>query len=123
MQARLSVDPASDPDNPEDLALVAAAIAALPGTAATGFGVSLVSADEKEMVVEANLPGDSVGAEFFLAASDGYYFGPPERRDANGKTLFAIPILERPSSRPSDGGLFYTLSATAGAVSGILGFP
>lgn len=123
VQARLTVDPANDPDNADDLAAVEAALAALPGDAQPGFGVTLLSGDESQVEVEAAFSGDPGSVEFFLAGSDGYVFGSPVRSDTDGKVTFAVPILERPATKPSGGGLPYTLVTATGAVSGVLPFP
>jgi len=123
VQARLSVDPAGDPDNADDRAAVDAAFAALPGPEQPDFGVTLIAGAADEVLVEAAFAGDAAAVEFFLAASDGYYFGPPERREQGGKLMFRVPILERPAEKPQTGGLAYTLVTGAGAVAGQLPFP
>ncbi len=52
-----------------------------------------------------------------------YMFGAPVRSEKNGKSIFTVPILDRPSTTPTDGGLHYTLTSSAGAVEGVLPFP
>jgi DsbC/DsbD-like thiol-disulfide interchange protein len=121
-QTRLTLDPASDPDNPEDTAAVAAAFAALPAPAKPEFGVSSAREEGSKLVVEAKFPGDPASAEFFLATSDGYAFGAPERVEKEGKTLFSLEILARPDSVPAGDGLHYTLVTGSGAVGGRIPF-
>ncbi|NGO52261.1 protein-disulfide reductase DsbD domain-containing protein [Allomesorhizobium camelthorni] len=121
-QTRLTLDPASDPDNPEDTAAVAAALAALPAPAKPEFGVSSAREEGSKLIVEAKFPGDPASAEFFLAGADGYAFGTPERVEKEGKTLFSLEILARPDSVPAGDGLHYTLVTDAGAVGGRIPF-
>jgi DsbC/DsbD-like thiol-disulfide interchange protein len=123
VQGKFTLDPASDPDNADDQALVAAAVESLPGPAQPGFGVTDLPGDGKQLLVEAALPSGAEAAEFFVAADQGYMFGTPERADKNGKVVFAVPILDRPAEKPSGGALHYTLSTTAGAVEGTLPYP
>ncbi|HTV67392.1 MAG TPA: protein-disulfide reductase DsbD domain-containing protein [Rhizobiaceae bacterium] len=123
VQARLSVDPAADPENADDSAVVEAAFAALPEPARAEFGVIALKGEYKQLLVQANIPGgDPERAEFFIAGSDGYTFGTPERRIEGDKALFAIPILEWPAGIPGTGGLSYTLVTDVGAVAGVLPF-
>lgn len=123
VQARLAVDPAADPENADDAALVETAFASLPGPEQPDFGVTFLHGQHGELLVEANIPGDPEGAAFFVAGSDGYMFGTPERRDEGGKVLFSVPILDRPAEKPAEGALNYTLVTAAGAVAGTLPFP
>ena len=44
-------------------------------------------------------------------------FGPPARSEKDGKLIFTVPILDRPATTPTEGGLHYTLTSAAGAVS------
>ncbi|WP_353642248.1 protein-disulfide reductase DsbD domain-containing protein [Mesorhizobium sp. WSM2239] len=121
-QTRLSLDPASDPDNPEEVAAVAAAFAALPAPAKPEFGVSATREEGSKLIVEAEFPGNPAAAEFFLAAAEGYAFGTPERVETDGKTLFSVEILARPDKVPAGDGLHYTLVTDAGAVGGLIPF-
>jgi DsbC/DsbD-like thiol-disulfide interchange protein len=123
LHARLTVDPASDPANAGDATAVAAALAALPGKASAGFGATPLPGDHETLAVEASVPGDPASADFFIAGTDGYMFGEPRREERNGKIVFKVPILDSPSSPPSDGGLHYTLTGAAGAVAGLLPYP
>ena len=123
VQATFAVDPASDPDNADDAAVVQAALDALPGPEQPDFGVTLVEAGKDEVLVEAEFAGEPDTVDFFLAGSDGYQFGPPERREQGERLLFSVPILERPEKAPAEGALHYTLVTEAGAVSGTLPYP
>ncbi len=121
-QTRLTLDPASDPDNPEEAAAVAAAFAALPAPAKPEFGVSSAREEGSKLIVEAKLAGDPASAEFFLAGAEGYAFGTPERVEKEGKIMFSLEILARADSVPAGGGLHYTLVTNAGAVGGLIPF-
>ncbi|AZO42305.1 hypothetical protein EJ076_15025 [Mesorhizobium sp. M7D.F.Ca.US.005.01.1.1] len=123
VQTRLTVDPASDPDNAEDAALVKASFTALPAPARSDFGVNVLPGDHETLIVEASFPGDPEAADFFVAGEHDYMFGSPARSEKDGKLIFTVPILDRPSTTPTDGGLHYTLTSSAGAVEGLLPFP
>src|SRR5262249_25480276 len=124
VQTTLSLDTASDPDNADDAAVVRAAFDALPGPAQPDFGAKLVAGGGKdEVLVEVAFPGAPDAVDFFLAGSDGFKFGPQERRIEGDRLQFSVPILERPNKAPDKGGLHYTLVTAAGAVSGTLPFP
>jgi DsbC/DsbD-like thiol-disulfide interchange protein len=79
--------------------------------------------DDETLIVEASVPGDGASADFFVAGEEGYMFGTPVRSEKAGKTIFTVPILDRPSTAPTGEGLFYTLTAADGAVSGTLPYP
>ena len=123
VQTRLTVDPGTDPDNAADAALVKAALAALPAPARPDFGINVLPGDHETLVVEASFPGSPEAADFFIAGERDYMFGAPVRGEKDGKLVFTIPILDRPSTTPTDGGLHYTLTSAAGAVEGVLPFP
>jgi DsbC/DsbD-like thiol-disulfide interchange protein len=123
LQARLTVEPAADPDNAADAEAVKAAVAALPAKASADFGATPMPGDHETLVVEAKVPGDPAAADFFVAGTDDYMFGPPAREEKDGKVVFTVPILDRPSTTPTGGGLHYTLTGSAGAVAGLLPYP
>lgn len=123
LQATLTLDPASDPDNAKDAGDIQAALDALPGPEQPDFGVTLLSGGKEEVLVEAAFAGDPASVDFFLAGTDGYFFGPPVRRQDGEKLIFSVPILERPGHAPDKGGLHYTLVTDAGAVAGMLPYP
>jgi DsbC/DsbD-like thiol-disulfide interchange protein len=120
VKGALRLDPANDPDNPDDAAAVAAAEAALPGPAGPDFGVKVVSEPgAKTVVLEAVFPGDPQSAELFVAGDEGYAFTVPRRMAKDGKTLFSTEV-ELPARLGTGPGLHYTLVTDAGAVSGLL---
>jgi DsbC/DsbD-like thiol-disulfide interchange protein len=123
VQARLTVEPDADPDNAADAQDVQAAVAALPGKASADFGVKPLAGDHETLVVEAKVPGDAAAADFFIAGTDDYMFGPPAREKKDGGLVFTVPILDRPSSTPTGSGLHYTLTGSGGAVEGLLPYP
>jgi DsbC/DsbD-like thiol-disulfide interchange protein len=123
VKGRFTLDPASDPDNADDAALVAAARDALPSLERPDFRVTVLPGDDKTLRVDAALPGDAAEAEFFIAGEQGYMFGTPQRLADEGKVIFAVPIIERPDTRPAEGALHYTLATAAGAVEGTLPLP
>ncbi|RJT40115.1 hypothetical protein D3227_11815 [Mesorhizobium waimense] len=123
VQTRLSVDPGADPDNAKDAAQVKAAFATLPAAPRPDFGINVLPGDHETLIVEASFPGDPEAADFFVAGERDYMFGAPVRSEKDGKLLFTVPILDRPSTTPTDGGLYYTLTSAEGAVEGVLPFP
>lgn len=123
VQARLELDPASDPDNAETAALVREAFAALPAPAGPEFGAELASGGDERISITATSPGSAEGANLFLAGTDGYFFGTPERHVDAGKAMFTVNVLDRPKTKPSGKGIPYTLTSPAGAVGGFLPYP
>ncbi|RWO98290.1 MAG: hypothetical protein EOQ98_16190 [Mesorhizobium sp.] len=123
VQTRLAIDPGSDPDNVEDAALVKAALATLPAPARPDFGINILPGDRETLIVEASFPGNPKAADFFVAGERDYMFGVPARSEKDGKLVFTVPILDRPTTTPTDGGLYYTLTTAVGAVEGQLPFP
>lgn len=123
VQARLEVDPAGDPDNAADAALVTAALAALPSAAQADFGATLAPVAGETISIVTAAPGDPEGIDIFIAGVDGYQFGTPERHEAAGKPTFSLKVLDRPAAKPSGKGIPYTLTSSAGAVEGYLPYP
>ena len=123
VQARLTMDPASDPDNADDAALVEAGFAALPGAPKADFEAKLLPGDHETLVVEAAAPGDPASVDFFIAGANDFMFGTPKRSEKAGKVTFSVPILDRPTAMPAGGGLHYTLTGATGAVQGLLPYP
>lgn len=126
VQARLEVDPGADPDNADDAVVVKAALDTLPAPASPDFGVvplagTTIPDTAGEMLLEAVYPGEE--PELFIAAPEGYVFATPKRREADGKTLFAVDILARPEQDSENGAVPYTLVTSAGAVEGELLLP
>jgi len=102
---------------------VKAALATLPAPAKADFGIKILPGDHETLVVEASFPGDPEAADLFVAGERDYMFGAPARSEKDGRLVFTIPILDRPSATPTDGGLYYTLTSAQGAVEGVLPFP
>ena len=123
VQTTLTVDPAADPGNAEDAAQVKTAIAALPGAERPDFGAKPLPGDHETLKVEASAPGDPASIDFFVAGEQDYMFGPPHRSEKDGKVTFSVPILDRPTTTPTGGGLHYTLTGATGSVSGLLPYP
>ncbi len=121
VKAELVVDPLSDPENPDDTALVAGAFEALPAAATPAFGLKTVSFDRGVLTLEAALPQGSGDAAMFIAGEEGYAFEQPRRLDKDGRVLFTVKA-SKPDVPPASGGLRYTLVTEAGAVSGVLPF-
>jgi DsbC/DsbD-like thiol-disulfide interchange protein len=120
VQAKLAVDPADDPDNPDDSAAVSAAFSNIPPPATPEFSVKLAEkAGDAKVVLEATFPSDPEGAELFIAGEDGYVFSTPVREQRDGKTFFSLEVT-RPDEKPAGPGLHYTLVTDTGAVSGLL---
>ena len=123
VQATLKLDPAADPDNAADMALVEAGFSSLPRPPTPDFEAKLLPGDHETMRVEALAPGDPASLDLFVAADGGYMFGTPQRSEAGGKVIFSVPVLDRPAGKPAGGGVPYTLSGSAGAVQGSLPYP
>jgi DsbC/DsbD-like thiol-disulfide interchange protein len=120
VQAKLAVDPANDPDNPDDTSAVSAAFAAIPPAATPQFGVKPAEkTGDAKVVFEATFPGDPESAELFVAGDGNYVFAMPVREERDGKTFFSVEVT-RPDEKPTGPGLHYTLVTNAGAVSGLL---
>ena len=125
LQAHLQLDPAADPGNPEDASVVAQAFADVPAPARSGFRLSDAKPQGKDALqVEAKLPQPGAAAQLFLAAPDGYSFGPPKRLDeTGGKASFSIPVYDRPSGAASGIAAAYTLVQNGSAVAGTIPLP
>lgn len=123
LQAQLKVDPTEDAGNAEDAELVKAALASLPQKSSDSFGAKTLPGGKDRLVVEAIAPGDSKSVDLFVAGEQGYLFGAPTRAEKDGKLVFSIPILNRPSKAAQGGGLPYTLTTPSGAVEGLLPYP
>jgi len=125
LQAHLKLDPAADPRNPEDAAVVTQAFADVPSPARSGFRLSGATRQGTEAFqVKAELPRPDAGAELFLAAPEGYSLGPPKRLDdTNGKATFSVPVYDRPDGTPKSAEAAYTLVQDGSAVAGKLSLP
>lgn len=120
VSAKLSVDPASDPENGMDAAVVSAAVEALPDPERADAGVRVVSEPGDDTVtLEAFFPGDPAKADLFIAGEDGYAFTTPVKSMKDGKTLFTTQV-SLPARQGTGPGIYYTLVTEGGAVSGLL---
>ena len=116
LQARLTLDPASAPDDMSDAANVRNGFDVLPPPASETFGVKLREVHDGKAVFAATLPEGSDDADLFIAG-DGYIFSVPERSQDEGGTIFTVTV-ERPPE--TSGIIHYTLVTSAGAVRGEL---
>jgi DsbC/DsbD-like thiol-disulfide interchange protein len=123
VQGELDVDPASDPDNADDKAVVEAALDALPSPASDDFGASIVEKADDALTVVAQAPGAPETTDLFLASASGYVFGTPERVVKDGKLSFSVPILDRPEEASDSASFHYTLVSGEQAVEGTLALP
>jgi DsbC/DsbD-like thiol-disulfide interchange protein len=74
--------------------------------------------------VSAELPRPSAEAELFLAAPEGYSFGPARRlRDAGDQAIFSVPVYDRPDGAAKGAEAAYTLVQDGSAVAGKLSLP
>lgn len=123
VHADLVVDPDRSSQQVVEEAMVHNALAALPAPASPGFEASIATASDDTLTVEATLPEDARSAELFLAGEGGYAFATPVAKPADGKLVFEVPVVAKPAHKPDGQGLPYTLTSSAGAVSGFLPYP
>lgn len=122
VQARLTLEPGADPDDPEDRAIVETAFDALPRPAGPEFGVAAVHVDGNRLKVEVELPENAAVAELFLAGRAGYAFGVP-RRVAAETAAFEVTLVARPTGPAGPTRIDYTLGVGPDAVSGWFELP
>jgi DsbC/DsbD-like thiol-disulfide interchange protein len=125
LQAHLTLDPAADPQNADDAAAVTRAFEAVPASARPGFRLSDAERQGSEALrVEAELPRPGSDAELFLAAPEGYSFGPPKQVSrTNGKAVFSVPVYDRPEGAAPGPEAAYTLVQNGEAVEGTVLLP
>ncbi len=123
VHADLVVDPDRSSQQVVEEAMVHNALAALPAPASPGFEASIATASDDTLTVEATLPEGTRSAELFLAGEGGYAFATPVAKPADGKLVFEVPVVAKPAHKPDGQGLPYTLTSSAGAVSGFLPYP
>jgi DsbC/DsbD-like thiol-disulfide interchange protein len=93
-QAHLVVDPGKDADDLMDAATVAETFAALPTAPTEDFNAVEAKTTPAALTVSATLPRPNATAELFVAAPEGYSFGPPKHlENGNGKVAFSVPVL------------------------------
>lgn len=122
LQARLELDPYADAGNAADAVIVQAAFDALPSPAQPDFGVTPLAGSDAEMLLEATFPAGAEG-DLFLATPPGYVLATPERKDAGGKVVFSVAVIDRPKEKPQGVTIPYTLVTSAGSVAGELPLP
>jgi DsbC/DsbD-like thiol-disulfide interchange protein len=124
LQAELKFDPGADPENREDAAIVTQAFEAVPEPARPGFQLAEAENGGKTLTVAAELPQPGEAAELFLAAPEGYSFGPPRQlAGKDGKTGFSVQVYEQPD-KPAPGTMAaYTLVQNGEAVAGTVSLP
>jgi DsbC/DsbD-like thiol-disulfide interchange protein len=103
---------------------VAQAFEAAPAAARSGFRLTDTRKAGETLTVTGELPQPGEAAELFLAAPEGYSFGPPTRlADKGGKTGFSVPLYEQPD-KPAPGTMAaYTLVQNGKAVAGTISLP
>lgn len=100
--------------------IIEAAFAALPDAAHDGFEATVIAEEQDYFVVEASLPSGAADVQLFVASSPQHAIGVPRRMEApDGTVRFEVPI-EGQAARIVEAALPYTLTSTAGAVSGTL---
>jgi len=93
-QAQLAIDPGKDAGDLMDAATVAETFAALPAAPTENFNAVETKKTAAALAVSATLPRPDAAAELFVAAPQGYSFGPPKRiGSGNGKVAFSVPVL------------------------------
>jgi DsbC/DsbD-like thiol-disulfide interchange protein len=120
VQGMLSLDPGSDPENPQDTAIVEAAFSSLPSPARADFGVTDARLVGETLVIGAEIPAGMTGGELFLAGEDGFAFGTPVRKQENGATIFKAPLVGRATAGAAPTTVRYVLKTDQGTVSGVL---
>ncbi|MDN5928412.1 MAG: hypothetical protein L0I29_15175 [Hyphomicrobiales bacterium] len=125
LQAELKLDPGAEPANLEDAAIVTQAFEAVPGPARSGFRLTDTKKAGEALTVAAELPQPGeAAAELFLAAPEGYSFGPPKRlADKGGKATFSVPLYEQPDNAAPGTMAAYTLVQNGEAVAGTISLP
>ncbi|MEF2070461.1 protein-disulfide reductase DsbD domain-containing protein [Consotaella aegiceratis] len=102
VQAELSLDPDTAPN---ETGAVEAAFAALPrrDEAASDISGASLDPDMTTLSVETTLaPTQAHDADLFVAGPKGWTFGSPaEIRSLGGRTVFEVPVLEKPRKEPS----------------------
>lgn len=116
VNARLELDPGSDPDNDDHRRIVEQGFAALPVQSHAGFRLTSVQVAGDHLTMEAETP-EGEAMELFVASPDDWRLGSARRVESrDGRSIFKARILDRP---PHGGGEFlYTLTAGDNAVDG-----
>jgi DsbC/DsbD-like thiol-disulfide interchange protein len=116
VQASLEIAPARMSGESEWT--VAEAFARLPGEAHEGFRARIVEIHEDRLIVETTLPEGGNDAELYVAGTEQYLMGLPDRIEGNA-TRFAVSFFANSEAMPP-ARLHYTLVAGGEAVAGTL---
>lgn len=120
VQAQLSVEPGSAPEDAADGALVEDAFDALPGAPDETFGVTEAARSGDRLVVKVSIPaGGADPAALFLAPAGPYMFGVPKTVESGaGGSTFEVPVLSAPAGAADEVAVTYTLTSGDAAVTG-----
>lgn len=122
VQAKLTINPASEPGNPEHAAIVAAAFAAIPKPAEPDFEARLTGTENAAFAIEAHIPGGVEVIDIFVASTRALALGTPEHSQGDDR-VYTVPIIDRTPGEDEKAPIPYTLVTTEGAVSGTLTLP
>lgn len=121
VSGRLTLDPAHDPGNLRDAAIVEEALLALPGAPDTDFGAKATLADDATLTVEAAVPAEAGEASLFVASAADWVFGNPgPGAAAQGRAAFVVPAMRDAAAPWPAEGFRYVLVADGRAVEGRL---
>ncbi|RST87882.1 hypothetical protein EJC49_03080 [Aquibium carbonis] len=125
VQARLTVEPASAPDDPDDAAFVEAAIRALPGEPRETFRIDDATLSGNVLRLKTIIPDSASGATaLFLAPGGGFAFGAPKAVKAGPDGItFEAAVLSRPADGQPAAEISYTLTSGSAAVAGVFAVP
>jgi DsbC/DsbD-like thiol-disulfide interchange protein len=123
VQAKLAIDPASEPGNPEHAAAVAAAFAAVPKPAEPDFEARLTDVESAALAIEADVPDGIEVIDIFVASTRALALGTPEHSKKGDGRAYTVPIVDRTPGEDEHAPIPYTLVTTQGAVSGTLTLP
>lgn len=121
VQATLSFDPRAGTRDPEDMAVVEGAFAALPAPAGDGFSAEVIAVEDGAMTVQATLPEGVRAADLFVAGTQTLVLGTPERAEGGAGARFRVPVENRVGDAAEE--MTYTLVTEAGAVTGTMRLP
>ncbi|MBK8458582.1 MAG: hypothetical protein IPL47_16875 [Phyllobacteriaceae bacterium] len=124
VSGKLTLDPASDPANARDAAIVEEALLALPGAPGETFGVTAISIRTDGIAVDAAVPTEAKDAALYVASAAGWIAGPiAPAMPAAGRAAFTVPVSRDGDAPFPKDGLVYVLVADGRAVEGRLTQP